>query len=161
MPVSNRSILFVGDEPHDESKGGDVNKIIAMLALVSSVLVTLNSVYSQDQPLRWRYYATDGEKNDHYYDTKSVVHTPNGIVKVWEKKVATDKSDQIMKTMKELTELKELNCSTREFRTFVRYYDTTSQPLKSHVEPSQWESIEPELWMETLFDIACKTKRIK
>jgi hypothetical protein len=135
-----------------------VNKIIGMLTLIASILVALSAAYSQEPSSRWRYYSTDGAYNDHYYDTKSIVHTSNGIAKVWEKKVATEKSDEIMRTMKDLSELKELNCHTREYRTFVRYYDTTSQPLKSHIEPTQWESIEPESWMEALFDITCKTK---
>ena len=77
------------------------------------VLSAANSVCSEDQVSRWKYYASDAANNDHYYDTTSIVRTKNDIVKIWEKKVATDKSDEIMKAMKEQTELKEINCSMK------------------------------------------------
>lgn len=138
-----------------------MNKIIGMLVTIVFVSITVNFAYPQEQSPRWKYYSTDGAYNDHYYDANSVVYASSGIAKVWEKKVATEKSDEVMRAMKELSELKELNCRSREYRTFVRYYDTTSLPLKSHIEPTQWESIDPESWMEALFDIACKAKRKK
>jgi hypothetical protein len=139
-----------------------MKRISAMSVIIAFLLlVVAGFVFAQEMTPRWKYYSSDGAHNDHYYDTKSIVHVSKGIVKVWEKKVAIDKSDEVMKKMKELSELKEVNCRTREYRIFVRYYDTTSQPLKSHVEPTQWESIEPDSWMEALFDIACKTKKKK
>ena len=110
------------DERHGANKGGHVNRITGMSIVIAFILVVTNSAYAQEQFPRWKYYSTDGAHNDHYYDTKSVVYLSDGIVKVWEKKVATEKSDEVMKTMKELSELKELNCRTREYRTFVRYY---------------------------------------
>jgi hypothetical protein len=127
--------------------------------IIVSLLVVSGFAFAKEPSPRWKYYSSDGAHNDHYYDTKSIARVSNGIVKVWEKKVATEKADEVMKEMKELSELKEVNCPTREYRTFIRYYDTTSRPLKSHVEPTQWESIEPDSWMEALFDIVCKTKK--
>lgn len=138
-----------------------MNKIIGMLVTIVFISLSGNFAYPQEQSPRWKYYSTDGAYNDHYYDTQSIVYASSEIANVWEKKVATEKSDEVMRTMKELSELKELNCRSREYRTFVRYYDTTSRPLKSHIEPTQWESIEPESWMEALFDIVCKAKRKK
>jgi hypothetical protein len=133
-------------------------KVICTVVAILSVFIVVNFVYPEEQSPRWKYYSTDGAYNDHYYDTKGIVYTKNNIVKVWEKKVATDKSGEVMKTMKELAELKEINCLIREYRTFVTYYDVNSKPLTSHVEPTQWESIAPETWMETLYDIVCKKK---
>jgi hypothetical protein len=130
-----------------------IKLIFTVMALVL-IAVVANFVYSEGQPSRWKYYSTDGAHNDHYYDTKSIVHTKNNIVRVWEKKVATEKSDEIMKTIKEFAELKEINCPLREYRSHVNYYYQSEE--KWQRKPTDWEAIEPETWMETLYDIVCK-----
>lgn len=59
-----------------------MNKILN--ALVACVLVALavSVAEPQERSIRWKYYATDGVSNDHYYETKSVVYVSGGIVKV-------------------------------------------------------------------------------
>ena len=61
-----------------------------------------------------------------------------------------------MKTMKQLIELKEINCPMREYRSHINYYYQSEQKWK--IEPTNWEGIEPETWIETLYDIVCKEK---
>jgi hypothetical protein len=130
-----------------------IKPILMVMAIgVSTILAT--PAYSQGQASRWKYYSTDGAHNDHYYDTKSVVRTKSNTVRVWEKKVATENSDEIMKTIKEFQELKEINCALREYRSHVNYWYESEE--KWQRKPTDWQAIEPETWMETLHDIVCE-----
>jgi hypothetical protein len=133
-----------------------MNKINCFSLIIFLAFSIASFACAEDQAARWKYYSTDAGNNDHYYDTKSIVPLSNSIIRVWEKKVATDKSNEVMKAMKELAELKEINCSMREYRSHVNYYYGSEDQWKT--KPTEWEPIGPETYIETLNEIVCKKK---
>jgi hypothetical protein len=130
-----------------------MEKAIFLILVVGAIAVFASPAYSHAQDSRWKYYSTDGAHNDHYYDMKSVVRAKDHTIRVWEKKVATEDSDEVMKAIKEFKELKEINCVLREYRSHVNYWFEKED--KWQRKPTEWQPIEPETWMEALRDVVC------
>jgi hypothetical protein len=124
---------------------------IVLLPLIIMSVFLIAPIHSAELDPRWKYYATDGLKGKHYYDTKSIVR--GTTLKVWEIEIGG--------SFKECRWLREINCTTRECRLLqgtVQYEDNLNIASKRYNEPTIWESIEPETWMETLYDILCNKK---
>jgi len=130
------------------------NKVLIILLpmiIISAFLVSIDPVHSEELNSRWNYYATDGNKGKHYYDIESIVR--GKTIKVWETSIGG--------TFKKWRSLREINCVTREYRILqstIEYEENLNLAPKILSEPTLWEGIEPETWMETLYDIMCEKK---
>lgn len=125
----------------------------ARIGVILLSLITIGSELSHAADDRWKYFATNGAGDTLYYDTDSVTVYGNKIVKVWYKMILNKDSKS---PVREAKYLEEFNCNKRERRTIEGHYYYKDGNYKFDGEKSNWEDIEPETWIESLFNIVCK-----
>ncbi len=126
----------------------------ARIGVILLSLITIGSELSYAADDRWRYFATNGLGDTLYYDTDSVTVYGNKIVKVWYKMIYKDSKSPL----RELKILNEFNCNKRDYRRLEMHAYYKDGSYKFDVEKRNWEDIEPETWLESLFNIVRKKK---
>lgn len=129
--------------------------IRARIGVILLSLITIGSELSYAADDRWRYFETNGLGDTLYFDTTSVTVYDNNIVKVWCKIIPHKDSKS---PVREAKFLNEFNCNKRECRSIERHYYYKDGNYKFDVEKGNWEDIQPETWLESLFNIAYKKK---
>lgn len=126
----------------------------------------------------WVFLSTDNHGWKNYYDSQSVVGTPDGIVNVSAKQVPVYKDDQDKKMrMQRLLEnrkwlniktdgydnyaysvtILEINCATNEARsgTMIDYDSSEKELAKSTLAGVEWAPISPRSWVVELIPKVC------
>jgi len=113
----------------------------------------------------WRYYDENNYRVN-YYDAESITRTPEGIVRVREKLVFTEKgvTDAVeklgekYKTLGYVTMLNEVHCiDGRVSLLSSAFYSKDGKVLSSfEFQETDWRFIVPESRGEALYEILCK-----
>lgn len=129
-------------------------KPVIFFSLFLSITLSFSGIGAQDE--QWKYYATAEDYTKHYYDVKSITHTADNSVRVWEKTIVSKTSSSLTK---EIKMLREIDCSKRRYRSLemrVEYIDG-SESEKVYSNP-EWISIMSNTWIDRLYEIVCKKK---
>ena len=116
----------------------------------------------------WRRYA-DGNFATNYYDTESISRPSRDIVRVWGKRVWTEKgvialeekSGEKYRTITHSTFLSEFHCIDKKTRflsgnNYFKDESVDGSVTYSTNNPSKWEFIIPESVDEVLYIILCE-----
>ena len=134
-------------------------KIIFNIMMILFLLfVAVLSVNAKDLDKRWKYFATNVVGCNFYYDTESIIYLPNNVVKVWEKSLCPETTGYVVLEMKTL---KEIDCNKRTYRQLRMEGTKKDGSGIFDFEPSGYDEISPESWMETLYHTVCKKQKRK
>jgi hypothetical protein len=139
------------------------HKSVLTLTLISLIFFWYMEGWGED----WKYY---GENSYHvgYYDADSITRLPEGIVRVREKDVFTEKG--IMEAVEKLGEKykalsyvimsDEVHCVDGRIRPLsLAFYSKDGKILSSSDYPAaDWGFIVPETRAEALYEILCKQR---
>ena len=113
----------------------------------------------------WRYYDENNYRVN-YYDAESITRTSEGIVRVWEKWVFTEKGvidaverlGEKYKTLSYVTVLNEVHCTDGRISLLSStFYSKDGKVLFSFdYQATDWGFIVPEARGEALYEILCK-----
>ena len=155
-----------------------------ILATTLGYLICVFTGYAQkkeDKP-EWVFLSTDNHGWKNFYDSKSVVRTPDGIVKVQAKQVPMYKDEEDKKVrMQRLLENRkwlgiktdgydnyaysvtiiEINCVINEGRssTMIDYDSSDKELAKSTLSDVEWAPISPRSWLMGLVPKVCEPKK--
>jgi hypothetical protein len=113
----------------------------------------------------WKEYASN-RSIAYYYDAGSITYPSKGVIKVWSKKVYSEKGvnevvgdlGQKYMTLSHDQALYEFHCAEKKMRNLKALYYSTGGGLlgsEDHPEP-KWVIINPESAGEVLYKILCK-----
>lgn len=146
------------------------------------VLSSYLTYAQKDDKPEWVFLIIDNHGWKDFYDTKSVIRTPEGTVKVRAKQVPVYKDEEDKKIrMQRLVEnrkwlgikpdgydnyaysvtLIEIRCKTNEgrSRTIIDYDKTDKEIAKSTLPEVEWASISPRSWLIELVPKVCEQKK--
>lgn len=146
-------------ENGEESNGSIIDNLTLMLGLA---VFPHMGAWGGD----WRLYTTSRKSDGFYYDLKSIRRISKDLVRVWVKRIVSEKTIQDLKEKwgskfkdtRNDVYLQELNCSEMKFRILtVTMYDLNGSILKeiSFASPP-WDFVVPQSNEEPLFNTICK-----
>jgi hypothetical protein len=130
---------------------------ILVFALIS---ISMGDVYGAD----WKLYSSNDESVD-FYDAQSIAHPSTNIVRVWQKRIFTEKDvarwvAKLGPSFKNLSfsmSLKEINCIEKKWHTLsLTAYDNEGGVINSSSSSTEWGFIIPETIAESLYKEVCK-----
>ena len=145
-------------------------KSIKFFLFVSALFCFLNA--TNGQGANWTYLSEPKDKSGkEYFDMDTITVSPDGIVRVWSKRVYSDSGRTLMllerqkagmppggyENLEALLALNELSCNKKEYRIIsVETYERRGQLLDSVTfEDKKWKPISPESSIEPLFKKVC------
>ncbi len=137
-----------------------MKRLLLTISIVCLILVNYTAVNGAE----WAYYGKDKLGNRFYYDEESVASGGNGIIKVWNKKVYSNKGKRdFIKSEKNNIGFKNIShtlafmsysCSTSEVgTTSFTTYSTAGNAIDSGSFPLQRIPVPPDSVLETLYNI--------
>jgi len=131
------------------------------LTIISLILFCYTKVWGSD----WKYY-DENSYHINYYDAEGMTHISEGVVRVWEKWVFTEKGvidaverlGEKYKTLSYVTMLNEVHCTDGRISLLSStFYSKDGKVLFSFdYQATDWGFIVPETRGETLYEILCK-----
>ncbi len=131
------------------------------LTIISLILFCYTEVWGSD----WKYY-DENSYHVNYYDAESMTHISEGVVRMWEKWVFTEKGliDAVeklggkYKTLSYVIMLDEVHCTDgRTYLLSAAFYSKDGKVLSSFdYQATDWTFIVSESRGEVLYEILCK-----
>jgi hypothetical protein len=120
--------------------------------LIGLTIFGYAEVWGADWKLFFEVKADEWPSSKHYYDTESIVKTPQGYIRVWWKTISETSKDDTMFDVKNLIEI---NCPLREYRhlRITRYYGNGR--IEEEGPQEKWDYISPDGSLENLYKVIC------
>lgn len=152
-------------------------KFLKFIILISILLYFV--INTSAQGANWKYVDEPGDGSGWYYDSESIINTPEGTTMVWTKAIFSDRgrtdwvlsrtknglSTEGYENLSHTIALLELNCKTREQRIISdTEYDLSGKVLDSRTankDTRRWVPIIPESMVEALFKKVCNIRAKK
>jgi hypothetical protein len=154
-----------------------------MTNTIRFLLLTMMMVFSvsQAQGADWVLYGVGRHANKLFYDREALTKSPEGMVKVWQKREYSDKgrSKYIQRKMNDVgnnaeryaklsytLNFWEINCVSREERLIATSdHSREGEVLRSYTpkyqQPEGWETIHPDLMGIELYNTVCPPQKRK
>jgi hypothetical protein len=129
--------------------------------LVLSITAVCLCFISLAEGANWVLFSQSIDNDKSYYDSESITHPSEDIVRVWHKDILgeSERKGFAQTNVVEATEIRhlhEINCLTMEFRVISSIFlDSKGRIIQTKDNISDIKPIPPESKMELLYKIVC------